>query len=161
MSKNRSVSTLARDVKEQYFLVNVYVRGLARSRSQRTELDLAKDVKEQYFLVNVYVRGLAREVKEQNLVNVYARGLAREVRQRTALSGQCLRSRACPRCQITVLVLSSQCLHRMSMQEQYSLVNVYARRLEGLPEMSKNSTFWSMFTCFKKNVFLMGVVNDL
>ena len=76
-------------MQEQYFLVNVYARGLAR------------DVKEQHFLVNVYARGLARDVKEQYfLVNVYVRGLAREVKEQNLV----------------------------------------------LPEMSKNSTFWSMFT---------------
>ncbi len=56
---------------EQYFLVNVYARGLARDVKEQVNVyarGLARDVKEQYFLVNVYTVYLC---KNSTLVNVY------------------------------------------------------------------------------------------
>ncbi len=142
---------LARDVKEQ---VSFYARGLAR------------DVKEQYFLVSVYTVCLCKSSTFWSVSTL--KGLPEM--SRTVLSGQCLRSRACPRCQRTGpvnvqlrsracsrceqvnvqlrsracprcqrTVLSGQCLHRMSMQEQYSVLsgqcfhrmsNYYTKKLD-------------------------------
>ncbi len=143
--------------------VNVQLRSRACTRCQRTVLSgqclHRMSMQEQYSVLSghwmftpyayaslpemsknstFYVRGLAWEVKEQNLVNVYARGLVREVRQRTALSGQCLRSRACPRCEQVNVQLRSRACPRCSTFWSMFTPYVYARTVL--------STFWSMFT---------------
>ena len=72
-----------------------------------------------------------------------------------------LRSKACPRCQRTNSASNNVSHRRFTLarcqRTNSTSINVLHRRstLEDLPEMSKDSTFWSMFKC-QRTVTLCG-----